>query len=153
VFCQKPLGRTAPETAAVVAAAEAPTGCSASTCRTATRGDGPAARPVAAGEIGDVFAADLVFHNAYGPDKPWFRDPALSGGGCVIDLGHAPRRPRAVGPRRLGRVRRARLLCGGRPLRPEDRTVEDYAVAQLDFTRGVVATVACSWNLHAGRTP
>jgi nucleoside-diphosphate-sugar epimerase len=26
-------------------------------------------------------------HNAYGPDKPWFQDPALSGGGCVIDLG------------------------------------------------------------------
>src|SRR5918995_990027 len=22
-----------------------------------------------------------------GPDKPWFYDPALSGGGCVIDLG------------------------------------------------------------------
>jgi predicted dehydrogenase len=34
-----------------------------------------------------VFAVDLVFHNAYGPDKPWFYDPELSGGGCVMDLG------------------------------------------------------------------
>ena len=34
-----------------------------------------------------IYAVDLVFHNAYGPDKPWFYDPALSGGGCVMDLG------------------------------------------------------------------
>jgi predicted dehydrogenase len=106
---------------------------------------------LAAGEIGDVFAADLVFHNAYGPDKPWFRDPALSGGGCVIDLGtHLVDLALWVLGDSVESVG-ARLLCGGRPLRPEDRTVEDYAVAQLDFTRGVVATVACSWNLHAGR--
>jgi predicted dehydrogenase len=39
------------------------------------------------GELGRVFAVDLVFHNAYGPDKPWFYDPELAGGGCVMDLG------------------------------------------------------------------
>jgi len=33
------------------------------------------------------YLADLIFHNAYGPDKPWFYDRTLSGGGCVIDLG------------------------------------------------------------------
>ena len=37
--------------------------------------------------LGQTDAVDLVFHNAYGPDKAWFRDPALSAGGCVIDLG------------------------------------------------------------------
>src|SRR3954471_7558199 len=42
---------------------------------------------VAAGELGRVYAARLVFHNAYGPDKEWFYDRARSGGGCVIDLG------------------------------------------------------------------
>ena len=42
---------------------------------------------IRAGELGHVYAVDLVFHNAYGPDKPWFYDVALSGGGCVIDLG------------------------------------------------------------------
>jgi hypothetical protein len=41
---------------------------------------------VAGGELGKVYAVDLVFHNAYGPDKAWFYDPALSGGGCVMDL-------------------------------------------------------------------
>ena len=42
---------------------------------------------VRAGALGRVYAVDLVFHNAYGPDKPWFYDPALAGGGCVMDLG------------------------------------------------------------------
>ena len=37
--------------------------------------------------LGRTYAVDLVFHNAYGPDKAWFYDPALSGGGCVMDLG------------------------------------------------------------------
>jgi hypothetical protein len=28
-----------------------------------------------------------VFHNAYGPDKPWFYEITQSGGGCLMDLG------------------------------------------------------------------
>ena len=42
---------------------------------------------VAGGGLGDIYAAELAFHNAYGPDKAWFYDRDLSGGGCVIDLG------------------------------------------------------------------
>src|SRR3546814_3862625 len=42
---------------------------------------------VRAGQLGQVHAVDLIFHNAYGPDKPWFHDPLLSGGGCMMDLG------------------------------------------------------------------
>ncbi len=29
---------------------------------------------VASGATGPLFAADLRFHNAYGPDKAWYRD-------------------------------------------------------------------------------
>jgi len=83
VFCQKPLARTADETRQVIRAA-----------RRADRilgvdlsyrfVDGvPQMRElVRSGELGTVFAADLVFHNAYGPDKPWFYDVRQSGGGC-----------------------------------------------------------------------
>ena len=57
-----------------------PTGCSASTSATATPMPPlPCAKLVAGGELGRVYAVDLVFHNAYGPDKPWFtqrRSPA-----------------------------------------------------------------------------
>ncbi len=42
---------------------------------------------IASGELGTRVRADLTFHNAYGPSKPWFYDKALSRARCVIDLG------------------------------------------------------------------
>jgi predicted dehydrogenase len=88
VFCQKPLARTAAENAAIVEAARQADrllGCDLS-YRT-TDAMRRIRNAVVEGELGQVYAADLVFHNAYGPDKSWARDPALSGGGCAIDLG------------------------------------------------------------------
>src|SRR5579884_1539896 len=77
VFVQKPVGRTAAEVRAVVDAArraDVPLGVDLSYRHVeAFR----VARD-ALGGIGEVFAAELVFHNAYGPDKAWFRDPALA---------------------------------------------------------------------------
>src|SRR3954454_8408482 len=88
VFCQKPLGRDAAEVEAVLAAAERADrllGVDLSYRHTAAM---QAIRErVRAGELGEVFAADLTFHNAYGPGAGWFWDPRLSGGGCLIDLG------------------------------------------------------------------
>jgi predicted dehydrogenase len=88
VFCQKPLGRTAAEARRVVEAARAADrllGVDLS-YRHVT-GMAEVRRLVQDGALGRVYAADLVFHNAYGPDKPWFQDARLSGGGCVMDLG------------------------------------------------------------------
>ncbi len=63
-------------------------GCSGSIFPTGTwRGCVRMRELLRGGELGEVFAVDLVFHNAYGPQKPWFYDRQLSGGGCVIDLG------------------------------------------------------------------
>ena len=135
VFCQKPLARTAAEARAVVDAA-----------RRADRllGVDLSYRHVeafrsaraAVGEIGELLAADLVFHNAYGPDKPWFYDPELAGGGCVIDLG----------------THHVDLAVWMLDLDPETVTsrlwgdpVESVATAELDRAR-----LACSWNLHVG---
>jgi predicted dehydrogenase len=150
VFCQKPLGRTAAETQAVVDAA-----------RTADRLLGvdlsyrhtDAMRHIAelvrSGALGEVFAVDLTFHNAYGPDKPWFYDPAQSGGGCVVDLGvHLV--DLALWTLDFPKVTRvdARLTQGGKPLAPGQ--VEDYATAQ--FAAGdTQVRLACSWRLNAGR--
>jgi predicted dehydrogenase len=43
----------------------------------------------AARDAGAIQAARVSFHNIYGPDrqKSWTRDPRLSGGGALIDLG------------------------------------------------------------------
>lgn len=88
VFCQKPLARTASEARRVVDAARAADrllGVDLSYRHVA--GVPELRRLVQEGALGRVYAADLVFHNAYGPDKAWFQDARLSGGGCVMDLG------------------------------------------------------------------
>jgi len=88
VFCQKPVGRTTSETAAVIDAARRagkPFGVDMS--YRGAKALQAVRAALKAGEAGNIFAADLVFHNAYGPDKNWARDERLAGGGCVIDLG------------------------------------------------------------------
>ena len=35
---------------------------------------------VASGELGEIYAVELAFHNAYGPEKAWFYERALAGG-------------------------------------------------------------------------
>jgi predicted dehydrogenase len=107
---------------------------------------------VSGGEIGAVHAARLVLHNAYGPDQPGFYDRALSGGGCVMDLGiHLVDLALWV----LGEPDvvdvSARLYAAGRSLPPGAGAVEDFATARLDLKGGPHAEIACSWNLHAGR--
>jgi predicted dehydrogenase len=99
-----------------------------------------------------VYAADLVFHNAYGPDKSWARDPALSGGGCAIDLGiHLVDLALwTLGFPKVERVT-SRLYAGGALLAPESTQVEDHAVAQLELANGCTVRIACSWNVSTGR--
>src|SRR4051812_16493132 len=80
VFCQKPLGRNAFEVRAVLdaaARADGLLGVDLSYRHTAAM---QAIRErLRAGDLGKVFAADLTFHNAYGPQSGWFWDPKLSG--------------------------------------------------------------------------
>jgi predicted dehydrogenase len=151
VFCQKPLARTAEETERVVRAARASgrlLGVDLS--YRFTRGMLAIRDLVRSGELGDVYAIDLVFHNAYGPDKAWFFDPVLSGGGCVIDLGiHLV--DLALWTLGFPRVENAtsRLYSRGHPL-ASAAAVEDYAVARLDLETGTTVQLSCSWNLPAG---
>jgi predicted dehydrogenase len=155
VFCQKPLGRTAAEASGVVEAARAADRLlDVDLSYRFTEGMRRIREAVRSGELGRVYAADLVFHNAYGPDKPWFYDPALSGGGCVMDLGvhlvdlalwtlDFPGVSSVSGTLFAGGEP---LLFGGRP----DRA-EDYAIATLELETGAAVRLACSWRLHAGR--
>lgn len=153
VFCQKPLARDTDETARVVRAAERANRLLAvdfsyrhTEAMRQIRG------LIDDGDIGRVYAVDLVFHNAYGPDKPWFRDVQRSGGGCVIDLGiHLV--DLALWTLGFPAVQAvsSRLYAQGVPLGPRPQVVEDYAVAQFDVACGATVRLACSWNLAAGR--
>lgn len=152
VFCQKPLGRTAAENRAVVDAARAGDlllGVDFSYRHTA--GLRRIRDLVQQGELGEVHAVDLTFHNAYGPDKPWFYDPAQSGGGCVMDLGiHLVDLALWVLDFPVvTRVTSQLFANGARLASPADRG-EDYAVATLELASGAVVRLACSWRLNAG---
>jgi len=149
VFCQKPLGRNAAEVDTVLAAARRADrllGVDLSYRHTAAMKAIRERLP----DLGKPFAADLTFHNAYGPQSGWFWDPHLSGGGCLIDLGvHLVDLalwmfdfPEAVDAR-------ATLLRNGRPVQLGE--VEDYAVGELQLSNGVTVRIACSWNLNSGR--
>jgi predicted dehydrogenase len=151
VFCQKPLARTAPECRRLVELARA---------QDLSLGVDMSYRHVAAvkaalgalreGAIGQPHAAELVFHNAYGPDKPWVRDPVLAGGGALIDLGsHLIDLARLF----LGELDpaavHADLFAGGARLNGDPQQVEDLALAQLTLRDGRVIRIACSWWLPA----
>ncbi len=152
VFCQKPLGRDAAEAAAVVAAARRADrllGVDLSYRHTAAM---QAIRDrLRQGALGDVFAVDLTFHNAYGPDKPWFYDRRLSGGGCVMDLGvHlVDLMLWSLGNPRIEETT-ANLFANGRPLLPGSPEVEDFAAVTLRLAGGTAVRLTCSWKLQAG---
>ncbi|WBY02634.1 Gfo/Idh/MocA family oxidoreductase [Ramlibacter tataouinensis] len=153
VFCQKPLARTRRETEAIVAAARRADrllGCDLSYRHTEAMRR--IRNAVVEGDIGTVYAADLVFHNAWGPSKGWARDMALAGGGCVIDLGThlVDLALWVLGFPAVQQVG-SRLYAHGRPLAAGAATCEDYAIAQLDLAGGIAVRLACSWDFSSGR--
>ncbi len=152
VFCQKPLARTARETRQVVEQA-----------RTADRllgvdlsyrfvtGVPEMRRLVRIGELGTLYAVELTFHNAYGPDKPWFYDPALAGGGCLMDLGtHLVDLAfwffEGLEVKNLSK----QIFHQGQPVSRLENVVEDFAWANWQFENGPAVRLACSWGISAG---
>jgi predicted dehydrogenase len=153
VFCQKPLGRTQSEVRRVTDAARgADRLLGVDMSYRETDAMVRVAQLVRSGQLGQVHAIDLTFHNAYGPGKPWFFDPAQSGGGCVMDLGvHLV--DLALWTLGFPKVEdvEAQLFERGRRLATPPSQCEDYAVATLELETGAVVRLACSWNLHAGQ--
>ncbi|MBK0394065.1 Gfo/Idh/MocA family protein [Ramlibacter algicola] len=153
VFCQKPLARTAQETRAILnAAREADRllGCDLSYRHTEAMRR--IRNEVVEGAIGKVYAIDLVFHNAYGPNKGWARDMQLAGGGCAIDLGThlVDLALWVLGAPPAAKVSSSLFARGRRlPVRPDE--VEDYAIATIETAEGTAIRLACSWEISAGR--
>lgn len=153
VFCQKPLARTAREVSDIVRLARAQDrllGVDLSYRYTAAMRR--IRQLIMSRELGEIYAVQLTFHNAYGPDKQWFYRRHLSGGGCLIDLGiHLVDLALwALGYPRVETVA-AHLSCRGRQLEDDSDEVEDFAAAQLRLETGVAVQLACSWCLPAGR--
>lgn len=153
VFCQKPLGRNHTETQRAIDAARASDRLlKVDLCYRFVAAAARIRELIQHGSLGDVFALDLAFHNAYGPDKAWFYDPNLSGGGCLIDLGihlvdlalwllDFPAVENVSGT----------LFTNGRKFVRGNAEVEDFATATIRLAPHVDVNVACSWRAHAGQ--
>lgn len=150
VFCQKPLGRNAAETRAVIRAAKKADrllGVDLSYRHTA--GMKKIRELIRHGELGEILAIEAVFHNAYGPGKPWFYSKELAGGGCLLDLG-THLLDLAMGCIGLPTVARASGWCHESCRGEAGDRVEDHAAGQLVFDQGTCLQLACSWGSHAG---
>ena len=152
VFCQKPLARSGTEVSQVIAAAERADRLLAVDLSYRHVAGLSAIRDLVLSDaLGTVFAADLVFHNAYGPGKPWFYDRALSGGGCLIDLGiHLVDLALWILREPVAKVGGS-LFAEGRRLGAGAQAIEDYAAAKLELESGAIVNIACSWKAHAGQ--
>lgn len=151
VFCQKPLGRNALEVKSIIETAQrANRLLGVDLSYRYVTGIRMMRDLVSSGKLGKVFAADLTFHNAYGPQKPWFYNRKLAGGGCVVDLGiHLVDTALWT----LGsdvRSVTSRVFAKGEPLTASSEEVEDYASARIELESGCIVNLTCSWHIHAG---
>jgi predicted dehydrogenase len=153
VFCQKPLGRNTAETRYVVEAARAANRLLAvDLSYRFVEGMKLVRDWVQSGELGDIFAVQATFHNAYGPDKPWFYQRSISGGGCLLDLGiHLVDLALWTLDWPKASPISAQLISRADRLRRNPEAVEDYAAAQIQVDGGAALSVTCSWNLPLGR--
>ncbi|WP_276496808.1 Gfo/Idh/MocA family protein [Pontibacter litorisediminis] len=153
VFCQKPLGRNVEETKRVVEAArKGDKLLGVDLSYRYTKAMQEVYKVVQSGELGQIYAIELVFHNAYGPDKAWFYEPKLSGGGCVIDLGvHLV--DLALWGMNFPKVKnvQSHLYAKGKPISMVEGKVEDYATASIELEGNTHVQLSCSWNLPAGQ--
>jgi predicted dehydrogenase len=152
IFCQKPLARNAAETTAVVLEAQSQD-CllDVDLCYRHLAAVEAIRDLAGSGELGDLYAARLSFHNACGPDPAWF-NPRLSGGGCVVDLGiHLIDLAVRVLGSAVQSVESSCFCAGERLERPIEDRVEDYASARLRLESGAVVDLSCSWNAALGQ--
>jgi predicted dehydrogenase len=151
VFCQEPLALDAGQARAMVRAArQAGRRLGVDDSYRFTEGARRLRELIAGGSLGRVFSLDTAFHNAYGPDKPWCFDPALSGGGALMDQGvHLIDLALwLLGDPAVKRVEGATFRSGEAQ---RGVTVDDFAMARLELAGGTVVSLAASWNAHIGQ--
>ena len=151
VFCQKPLGRSAAETRAVIDAARAANVLLAvDLSYRFTEGMAKIEKLIRSGDIGTIFTLIWSFIMLMDPINP---------GSTTVPRGgrmrHGPRRA-SGGPVSLildfpaVLDVTARLFARGDRWSGAGQEVEDYALVRLDLESGTAVHLACSWNLHMG---
>lgn len=149
VLVEKPMATSVAEADAMVAAAERAgvVLMAAHNLRFAAP-YAAAAAAVADGLVGDIVGVRVAMGHG-GPeswtrDAGWFRDPALSGGGALLDLGiHVADLVRAVTGDEVAEV-------SAFVRRPSEDAVEESGVVSFTLAGGGVGTLSASWAVRAG---
>jgi predicted dehydrogenase len=152
VFCQKPLAASAADTQRVLQAAQSANRLlGVDYCYRHVQGMHELRRRIMAGELGQVAAVDMHFHNAYAPNQAWARDRGLAGGGCLLDLGiHLIDLAMWLQDLTAMRLASSRLYAQGRVLARGEPALEDLAFAEFRQANGACVRLACSWNAPLG---
>lgn len=146
VFCQAPLALDAGAARSLVdAARRAGRRLAVDDAYRFTEGARCLRKLIAGGSLGQVLFLDAAFHNAFGPDKPWCFDPALAGGGALIDQG-VPLIDLAFWLLGEPEVRSVLGSTGS-----AEGAVEDFASVRIELAGGAVMSLAASWHAHAGQ--
>jgi predicted dehydrogenase len=153
VFCQKPLARTVAEVRLLAeASSRADKLLHVDLSYRHTKAFQAAYDVVSNGSIGTVYAVDLIFHNAYGPDKDWFFDVNRSGGGCIMDLGiHLI--DLAMSTLNFPKIAsiNSNLFRQGKKMEIPLTETEDFASVMMLTDNNININLQCSWNLPAGK--
>jgi predicted dehydrogenase len=150
VFVQKPLGVSAAEVARVLAAAaRSDLPVHTDLCYRYLDSARAVREQLQAAAIGQVFHVEGCFHNAYRPNARWSTDPALAGGGALMDLGIHLIDLVVWLTGQQASLRDARLRQRGRCLAPGG--VEDFACIDLELERNVAVRLVSSWDASTGR--
>lgn len=153
VFCQKPLSKNSQETYEILDAAKKQNkSLVVDYTYRCTKAFRSLQNTIAQDELGEIYSADLVFHNAYGPEKAWCYNFELSGGGCLLDLGvHLIDMALIILNFPEVKLLNSNLYSKGNKLKSREQVVEDYAQASLITENNCLINIACSWNLNIGK--
>ncbi len=94
-----------------------------------------------AGEIGEILCITGINHGKM--PSGWFIDPALAGGGCVMD--HTVHLSDLM--RWFLNSECKKVYCESGSL-IHNKNIDDCGIVNLEFENGVFATIDCSWAHH-----
>ena len=149
VICERPLATHADGVREVLDAARAADRHVLVALNHRFRPDATALRHfIESGDLGDIFYVRVVWLNrrVRQPTRGWRRDPAMSGGGVLMDLGI---QALDLALWSLGYPEPARVTCDVRTAPGEE--VEDSAVVLLRTATGVTINAEVTWELIAER--
>ncbi len=147
VLCEKPPARTLAETQALVEAFAGSPGNNKAMlqfafCHRFHQPIQQAQALIASGKLGDLVHIDNRFAFRFdGVESRWFSDPAIAGGGIIIDtLVHSVDIFRAL----AGEIATVQASATNKLLALKGR-IEDTAALLVTSESGVLGTLSCSW--------